>query len=771
MFRRVLIIILLSVSMATFAQDFVVRHIQVQGLQRISNNTVLTEIPLHVGQTYTDAEGNAIIAALFKTGFFSDVQLKQSGNTLIVQVVERPTIGSITITGNQSIKTSQLKPILNKMNIVVGDTFDPSELHAIVLGLQQQYALEGHAGAAVIPSVTKMSRNRVAINILIQEGKATVVRDIHITGNHAFSDRLLRDQFKLTTPSVFTWFNHNDRYSKMRLDNDLQHLQNFYYDHGYLDFQIVSHRISELPHSQGVAIDVHVHEGSVYHISNVQLSAPQLSEKLKPAIQNYLLSLKPGDVFSRKQILAINKQVGTYLADQGYAFPVINPVPTIDHINHQVAITYNITSGQRVYVRKVHIIGNTRTSGTVIRSEMRQMEGAPYSLKDVNESKRLMQNLGYINQVHVTSKPVPNTNDQVDLNYHVHEVNAGRASIQGGYSDQDGFLYGASISEPNFMGSGRYVSIGFTRSAYTSNYNFNYNNPFYTNTGVSRGFGIYYNHTTPANVNLEPYTSDDFGTNINWGIPISENDQVSVGMGYDHTAISNVSPSLVSPSVTSFMNANPSPYNQFKLISGVSHVTLDRSIFPNIGNTQSLSGTLGVPVLNSSLSYYQATYAGQWYFPIHRGFIFDPHVTLGYGGGYGSVGTLPFFNNYYAGGIQTLPGFLSNTLGPKNPVNTGQALGGNLETLGGLNFILPDFISRKVRTAAIIDAGNIFQTTHTSGISYESVSLNNLRVTAGIMVSWWSPLGAPLDFSLAFPLNKKAGDQLSPFGFSFGAAI
>lgn len=772
MFRRILIPLLLLISTSIFADSsFVVRQIQIHGLQRISSSAVIAAMPLHAGQTYTSEEGNEIIAALFRTGFFSNVQLSRQASTLVVTVVESPTIDSITITGNKSIKAKQLKPVLKNLKIVVGDTFNPSELHAIVLGLQQQYAMLGHAGAIITPTVKTLSRNRVAINIAIQEGKATIVRSIHIDGNHAFSEHELVDQFKLTTPSIFTWFNHDDRFSTMRLDEDLQALEDFYFNRGYLEFRVVSHDVTQLPKGYGVKIHVQVFEGPVYHLSGYKLDTVQLPSKLKPKVLQILTQLRTGAVFSKQEIVAINKQVGDYLGDNGYAFPLINPVPTLDHTTHTVFLTYNIQSGHRVYVRQIHILGNTITTGKVIRTQLRQMESAPYSLTNVKESKRNISNLSYLNHVEVTTKPVPNKPNQVDLDYHVHEVSAGRASVQAGYSDVDGFLYGASISEPNFMGSGKFVSIGFQRSAYTSSYSMSYNNPFFTTSGISRGFSVYYNHTTPANVNLEPYTMDDFGSSMTFGIPISEFDQLLLGGGYDHIAISNVTPGLVSPSVTQFLQSNPAPYNQLKLITGISHGTLNRAIFPTKGNEQTLSGTFGLQAYQSSLGYYQLGYDSRWYVPLFAGFIFNPHITTDYGNGYGNTHVLPFFNNYYAGGIQSLPGYTANTLGPKNPFDLSQALGGNVETIGGVNFILPDFISHKVRTALFIDAGNIFQTNQTPGVTYESIAFQNLRVTTGLMVSWWSPLGAPLDFSLGFPLNSKPGDQLSLFGFSFGATI
>ena len=461
--------------------------------------------------------------------------------------------------------------------------------------------------------------------------------------------------------------------------------------------------------------------------------------------------------FSRKEVAKLNKEIGTYLADHGHAFPVIKPTPKLNQKTHQVFLSYSITEGRRVYVKEIHILGNSRTNGLAIRSQLRQIEGSSYSLKNVKESKRRINNLGYLNKVSVSTIPVTGTTNQVDLNYHVHEVNSGRASVQAGYSDVDGFLYGASITEPNFMGTGRYVGVGFQRSEYSDSYNLSYNNPFYTVSGISRGFSFYYSHTTPAKVDMDPYTMDDYGASMNFGVPVSEFDQLSFGFAFSHVAISNVNPATVSPSVVSFLGSNPSPFNQFKLTGGFSHSTLNRAIFPGKGNAQSIGLTLGVPVLKSSLSFYQLVYNLRWYIPIGDGFILNPHGTLGYGDGYGDTDELPFYNNFYAGGLRTLPGYEGNSLGPKNPLDTSQSLGGNVEVLGGLNFILPDFISHKVRTALFVAAANIFQTHHTPGISYESVNPKNLRGTAGIMVSWWSPLGAPLDFSLALPLNKKTG--------------
>lgn len=763
----VFVLVWLVIVPAFSATNFIVRHIEVQGIQRVTESTVLSYLPVHVGQQFKVQQSSSIIQALYKTGFFSDVQLSRRGNTLIVFLAERPTIGLVQVVGNKAISKKQLQPVLKKLGIVEGQFYDSSKLNAIVQGLQQEYDMLGHYAATVNPQVIPKVRNRVAILIRIKEGPIAKIRTIQIKGNQVFSRRQLLKNFTLTTTGLLSWYTHHNRYSKTQLEKNLQQLQFFYYDHGYLHFRVVSQQVKMTPDRKGVAITVYVYEGPVYRISGYRVAGQFAHD---PVIAHLVSSIKTGEVFSRKKVMDINNKIAKYFANQGYAFPYINPAPTMDDKNHQVFLTYQIKLGSRVYVRKVNIVGNARTKDSVIRSQVRQMEASLYSLKKVNESKRRIANLGYLNKVKVSTLPVPGHPDQVDLTYHVNEVNAGRASVRGGYSDVDGFLYGASISEPNFMGTGKYVSLGFQKSAYSGQYNFSYTNPFYTTNGVSRSFSVYYNHTTPGKVNLDPYTMDDYGGTLSYGIPVSEYDSLSVGFGYDHVAIGNVNNIFVSPSVTGFLAIHPSPFNQFKLLLGWGRQTLDRAIFPTMGSAQGVSLTVGAPVLKSSLGFYQAAYTAKWYFPLGYGFVVHPHAVLGYGAGFGRSSVLPFFNNFYGGGISSLPGFEANTLGPKNPRDVTTALGGNVEIIGGINLIFPNPISQKVRTSLILGVGNIFQTYRTPGVTYEGVALKNLRVSTGLMVSWWSPLGV-IDFSFAVPLRKKAGDQLGFFGFSFGASL
>ncbi len=763
---------LVAVCFTASAHEFIVRNIVIQGNQRISTGTVFSYLPIHPGQTYTGEEGDAIITKLYNTGLFDNVSLAQEGDTLIVTVKERPTIGYLNITGNKIIKTKQLYTVLKKIELVEGGVYDSTKLKQVKLGLESQYSELGHQIAIVNTSVEPKPNNQVALYITVTEGPIAKVHKISFKGNTRFSQRRLRDTFQLTTPGIFTILNHHDRFSEMQLQKDLDALRNFYYDHGYLKFKILAQDVNYTPNHKKVDVVITFSEGPVYRISGYQISEKDAYiNSVKP-----LIDLKNGAVFSRQKIINVTTKIANFFADRGYAFPKVDPVPVLNDANQTVFINFDISIGNRIYVRQLNISGNTQTSDRVVRSDLRQMEAGVYSRSKIEESKRRIQNdMPYLTDLNVTTAPVAGHPDQVDLDYQVKETNAGRASVQGGYSDVEGFIYGASVSEPNFMGSGRFVSLGFTRSAFSSQYSFGYNNPFYTIDGVSRGFNIYYTNTTPGKVNLESYTMSDFGANIRYGVPITEFDTLSLGAGYDHIDITNVDLANISPSVSTFLANHPSPYNQLNATTGFTHQSLDRAIFPQNGNLQQINLTVGPPLGTESLGYYTTTYTGKWFWEFGRsGFVFEPHAMLGYGNGFGSTGVLPFFDNFYGGGLGTLPGFSPNSLGPKNPNDISQAMGGNVEMFAGVNLFAPTFLSDRVRVGAIFNVGNVFDTNHvnsTPQTQYEAVNPADLRMAAGVMVSWWWPLGAPIDFSLAFPLNKKPNDQTEIFGFSMGGSL
>ncbi|MFW0079265.1 MAG: outer membrane protein assembly factor BamA [Coxiella endosymbiont of Haemaphysalis qinghaiensis] len=795
LFGIALIVFCLPFSLVAYG--FIIRSIHIQGLQGIPEGTVLSYLPIHESQQYTPQRGQAIIATLYKTGFFGNVRLSRCGEALIITVKERPTTSLIRITGNKAITSRKLHPILNKLRIIEGQAFDPNKLKQIEQGLEQQYGAIGYYAAHVSTNVIKESRNRVALHININEGMVAKVRSIQFVGNHVFNVRTLRRQFKLTTPGLFTWISHADRYSEIRLEEDLESLARFYLNHAYLRFHIASHEVQWSLDKRSVYITVYINEGPMYRIGDYEISGETCGFKGR---LYKLITLKSGNVFSRQVTIDINKKIGNFLADRGYAFARVTIIPTIDDQRHLVYINFNILPGERIYVRRINFLGNQRTDQEVLRREMCQYEGSIYSLSKIEESKRRLELLGYLSDVTYTSKPVPNSPNQVDLCYHVKEVAKGQASIQGGYSDVYGFLYGANISEPNFMGTGKYVSIGFQSNQYRKNYSISYNNPYYTIRGLQRGFSIYYSRIKPdTKFNLSSYLEDGYGADFTYGYPVSECNSITFGYGLGHITISHVDISNAAPSVLAFLGTingaqnTSANYNQVKFTAGWLYNGLDCAIFPTKGLYTGLDLEVSVPIFKSGLDYYLATYAAKYYQPLGHEFILNLLATLGYGDGF-DHDCFPFFKNFFSGGIGSVPAFAPNSLGPKNryPLDSDfGAIGGNLETIFGVHLILPKFIDQKVRTAIVFDVGNVFQVplfpgdiaiparggtadpkanTQPQIIQDDKFSLKNLRPSLGLSVEWYTPF-APIDFTLAFPLNRRVGDNFEAFQFSFGVSL
>lgn len=756
------------------ADAFIVKQIKITGLQGVQESTVLSYIPIHVGQPVTQTDTVNILKVLYKTDFFSDVRLYRQGNTLVVHVVERPSIGLIQIDGNEEFTDKQMLPVLKDLGVAEGLPYDNSKVNSIVQGLKEQYHETGFYAVQVTAQAKPEPRNRVALYIKIKEGPIAKIRHIKIEGNQAFKEKVLLKTLK-SKPSAWwrlSFLNHDDRYSKVQVMKDLDALRNFYLNRGYLRFQVVDQKVTVSPDNKSVDILIRISEGPVYKVSGFDiqgLSSPAYEEDKKTIEKKYIF-LKPGTTFSRQNMINSGEAVRLYFAGKGHAFPVINPDPAIDDQNHTVFVTFAINPGPISYVRNIEFSGNDRTLDSTLRNRVSQMEASPYSIVEVEQSKARLSYLPYLSDVSVDTTPVSGVPDFVDLNYHLKEVNAGKASIQGGYSTSDGFIYGASLAEPNLLGMGRYASLNFNASQFQKSYSLNYVNPYFTTYGISRGVTIFSTITTPSSdQNLASYTMDGYGGAVNYGIPLSLNNRVNLGYGYTYIVLNNVDSSMTSPNIIDFVDEHPSPYNQFKGMANWTYSTLDRAVAPTRGFSQSLGMELGVPVLNDSLSYYKFNEEMKYYYPLGWGFILDPQASVGFGDGYGDVNTLPFFNNFYMGGIESLPGYAANSLGPQNPY--GGALGGNLKLLGSLNLIVPNF-TRKVRTALFVDAGNIFQTNKVDAdqILYEDVTLQNMRMSAGLMVIWYSPMG-PLQFSAAEAINAQSTDRKEWFGFSFGTSI
>jgi outer membrane protein insertion porin family len=767
------LVITISLVGSTSANAFVMRKIDVLGLQGVNYSTVMHYMPVKVGDDVQPGDTGHILSALYATGFFSNVALGRQGDTLVINVQERPVIGLVRITGNKKIATKNLQKVLTNIGLVEGAAYDSSILDGLKQSLEHEYASLGQYGAIVTTKVVPQPRNRVEVDIMINEGHAASIREIKIIGNHTYSQWRLLRQFKLTTWRPWSFITHSNDFSQDKLNTDLDTMTKFYMDHGYLRFHIVSSQVNLTPDNKSVNIIITVNEGSVYHISGFALSGELLSQQdtITKAIP-----LTKGETFSRQKLLDIADAVKHFYGNQGYAFTTVTPVPTIDDNNHTVFITYKVDPGKRVYVRQIIFSNNTKTQDIVLRREMRQEEGGLYSLGNIDEGKRRLMNLGYLQNVDVKTIPVPGHPDQVDLNYDVSEMSSATASAQVGYSDMNGFLYGANISESNLLGTGKQVSLGFQNSLYAQNYNFSYVNPYYTESGISRAISVFTQHITPGKVNITAYTSNNYGVNVSYGVPVSEYSGINFGYGYQYIDIDageSNSPSVCAAAmmpgptfnqatndICNFMANHGSYFNQTTLNGGWERTTYDRAMLPTRGTRQVLSAQVGVPILPKNLDFYKLAYQAAWYQPLGRGFIFHLEGDFGYGNGIGSYHGLPFFKNYFAGGIDSVRSYEGNTLGPRDIF--GDSFGGNILTTANASIIIPTPYSDKFRLSAFIDGGNVF---------LNQLKLGQIRYSAGLGIKVYVPMLGLLEFALAEPLNKQSGDQTEIFQFSVGTSF
>jgi len=764
--RLVPLMVLLILARAGLASEFRISDIRIEGLQRISAGTVFNYLPVHVGDTVTDQVTESIIRTLYGTGFFKDVNVRRAGTVLVIEVKERPAIAKINISGNRDIKTADLKKALKDIGLAEGRVFNQSILDRVEQELKRQYYARGKYGVEIQTTVSPLERNRVSIAVKITEGVTARIKQINIIGNKSFSEKELLSQFKLGPHNWLSFYTKNDRYSKQKLTGDLENLRSFYLDRGYIKFAIKSTQVTISPDKEDIYITVGIHQGPVYTISDIKLAgeATVPVKKLFP-----LIRLRRGETFSRKAVTESADRISKLLGDQGYAFANVNTIPDINDKTKQVAITFFIDPGKRVYVRRINMKGNTRTRGVVLRREMRQMEAAWFSTALVKKSRERLQRLGYFDDVNIETPAVPGSADEVDVNVTVKEKPSGNLLAGIGYSQSQGIIFNGSVNQTNFLGTGKRVGFAFNNSQASTNYLLAYTNPYYTIDGVSRGFELSYRTTDYADLSVASYTTDVGAAGMSFGIPITDTSRAGFGIRYQYT---NFKPgaSLVAQD---FAFANGNIFNDYVLTASYTKDSRDSAVYPTSGLFQSLIAELAAP--GSDLQWYRITYQQRRYIPLTSHFTLALNANLGYGNGYGSTTSLPFFDNFFAGGPRSVRGWKENTLGPRQTAygqGYNDPVGGNVRVVGSLELFAPPPVSgdfaKTLRLGAFFDFGNVWLTQGNSSIEGPiGFSLGDLRYSAGLSVAWLSPLGA-LSVSLAYPINPQHGDQTQVFQFGFG---
>ncbi len=753
------------------ALGFVISDVRVEGLQRISAGTVFGAIPFNVGDNVDEIELRSIIRSLFKTESFDDVRVGRDGNVLVIIVKERPSIESIEFEGNKAIATEALLEGLNNSGLAEGQIFKKVTLEHMTADLERQYVRQGRYDASISTEVENLPRNRVAIKVLVNEGNVSGIQHINIIGNTIFDDESLLDMMELKLPSLFSFYTKDDKYSREKLKGDLEKLESFYLDRGYLNFVIDSTQVSIAPNMEDVYITVNVIEGDQFTVSRVEI-AGELHDIPEPTIRALLLSRK-GQIFSRELMTASEERIERALGNAGYTFASATGQPVLDDDGESVIIKFFVDAGKRAYVRRITFRGNTLTQDKVLRREMRQMEGGWASNAFIESSKVRLERLGFFKEVNVETPAVPGTDDQIDVNYTVEEQPSGSISATLGFSQDIGLILGLSYRESNVFGTGNSVNIGVNRSSFQTAYNFSFFDPYYTVDGVSRGYSVFFRSSDFDERNIASFSTDSFGGSVNFGYPISEISRINMSVGYENTEIKEgVFPAQ---EISQFLDAEGNKFNLINLSVSYSMSALNRGLLPTAGRSQSISFQMTIP--GSELEYYRINYSGQIFFPLHRLFTLRFRTDLGYGDSFGSTEVYPFYKNFFAGGTGSVRGFENNTLGPRttpsplDPFGEPDPIGGNvlIEASAEILFPLP-FIKdqRQIKSAFFLDAGNVF---NTDCLDISAICLapseGELRYTFGLAITWITGF-APISFALAIPLNEKDGDETESFQFELG---
>jgi len=805
--RICLLLILLAATGLASAETFRISDIRVDGLQRLSEGSVFSYVPVEVGDEMTTALGQSTVRDLWRTGFFDDVSLSREGNVLVITVEERPAISAISIAGNRQLKTEDLMPALASIGIAEGEIFNQLELDRVRQEMIRQYYSRGYYSVEVETKIAELSRNRVNLSILVKEGDQARIRHINIVGNETFSEEELRSDFESDSKRGLYFWRGADKYTREKLSGDLEVLRSYYLDRGYLDFAIESTQVSISPDKRDIFITANIREGEVYTVSDVVLTGELV---LAEETLRQLIMVDKGDTFSRKELERSVDNITAVLANLGYAFANVNPVPRVNRDTLETEINFYVDPGKRVYVRRIEFRGNSQTKDEVLRREMRQFEGAWFSQSAIDRSKVRLERMGFFDNVNIETPPVEGTDDQIDIVVNVEEQPSGSFQVGLGYSQIQGIIASISVQQDNFLGSGRQVGFAISHSEILSQVAINYTNPYYTDSGVSRGFYARYSEYDQGDANISSFSTSEASAGVNFGFPITELDFLRFGAGAERVDI-NLPATLVptdpsdpdSPLVVripadrplgitldqdkdGFLSSDEQRVTTYNIDGTWSRDSRNHYLNPTRGSLHRLGAEISLP--GSTRDFYRLNYRFRKYWPIgNKGMAFSLRGDVAYGDAFDSYDDelalepveperlaedcqldeivttdtgLPFYQHFYGGGVSDIRGFDDNSLGPKDQFC--RSVGGDFKIIAGLElaFPLPNIDASGTRLAWFVDVGNVFR-------DADSFETDLLRASTGLSLTWQAPVG-PIIINVATPLKQRDGDDTEVFQFSFG---
>ena len=773
--KLALFISLLLLSIASFAMEpFIIKDIKIEGLQRTEPGTVFNYLPVQVGDTMTEDKSSEAIKSLYRTGFFKDVRIEADQDILLITVQERPSIADIQFLGNKAFQSDKLKEGLKSMGLAEGQIYDKSKLEFAEHEIKKQYLAQGKYTATVKTSASPLERNRVSIRFDIEEGIVSRIKEINMVGNQLYSKSDLTSEFELKTTNWLSWWYKDDQYSKQKLTSDLEKIKSFYMNRGYLEFSIDSTQVSITPDKEDVYITINISEGPKYKVSDVKL-AGDLQQIPEGELQN-LIKIKKDDIFNREKITESTKEMNARLGNDGFAFSNVNAIPEINKEEHTASFTFFVDPGRKVYVRRIDIEGNERTRDDVIRREFRQVESGWYAADKIDRSKVRLTRTQFFSDVNIETPAVPGSTDQIDLKVKVTERNTGSIMFGAGLSSSEGLVGSFNVTQANFLGTGNRVSAQVNTGSVNKTYSLSVTQPFYTPEGITRSYDIYRRDINTSSLNVVSYNTSSYGAGMSFSVPLAEKNAISFGATLDSTQLSNlvkgVSPdryvSFCAPGLSEGSAASCS-LNSLTTSLGWSIDSRDNILFPRKGELRSINGEISIPGLD--LQYYKLNLREAWYKDLNKDFTLMLNGQIGYADGYGGK-DLPFYKNYYTGGVNSVRGYAQGSIGPICRHGTDAEcvnatvdtfLGGNKQIIANAELFMPmPFVKNndQFRLSAFIDAGNVYA-------SSQSINLGDLRYSAGIGAMWVSPFG-PLKFVYAKPFNNQSTDKTETFQFQMG---